>query len=138
MNNKVLYVLSIILCFSLCIHCNKDENNNAANGDNDTALNRIKSLENELLHAHTKQAEQDILFKIWEMAYKKHEVYMLISAVDEENNQVIQNLAQAKGKVKVAITLGSTEGKAGETDGWLYTIEFTPIDIGNVYILLME
>ncbi|MBN1799637.1 MAG: hypothetical protein JW822_13760 [Spirochaetales bacterium] len=138
MNSKILYVLPLILYLSLVVYCNEESNDKADNNTNNTVLNKIKTLENELLHAKTKEAEHDVLFKIWEMSYIKHEVGMGISAVDEENNQVIQNLSKAKGEVTVTITLSGRSDTPGETDGWFYEIKFIPIAIDNIYVLLME
>jgi len=122
-SKKILYIL-LLMFLSLFLNCHED-NNHYINAD---PLNRIKSLEKELLDAATKERERDILFKIWEISYLNPEVGLGLSVIDEQNNKVIQKLSQAKGKVTVTITLHSDTGVPGEMDGWF----------DNVYILLME
>jgi len=132
-SKKILYIL-LLMFLSLFLNCHED-NNHYINAD---PLNRIKSLEKELLDAATKEKERDILFKIWEISYLNPEMGLGLSVIDDQNNQVAANLAKAMGKVTVTITLHSDTGMPSGTDGWFYKIEFIPIDIDNVYILLRE
>ena len=121
---KKLYLLLFI--FSLIFIACKE----------DTILIEIKNLEQKLLKTKSSKEEKEILTRIWELGYIEHKVDMGLSAIDENDNKVIQNLSSVKGKVEVTMFLKSND--KNHKNSWNYIIVFFPIDINNVYILLRE
>jgi hypothetical protein len=113
---KIILCLLTLLVFSGC--------------GSQSGKQRIEAMSRAMEVVDTVEEEAVILTSIWNMAYENQEFSMTVGAVDAEGNSVINELPSAIEPVKVTILL---------SDGaWWELIEFEPLDIENVYILLDE
>jgi len=110
-------IIPLILSILICTACNSD-------------VKKITRLEKQLKVVKTKQDEKRILNELWSIAYNSEEIKMNVKATDFKGNNVINNLSKATMPVKVKISL--------YTSVWSEKMEFIPLDIENVYILLRE
>ncbi len=112
---KLISIALIILLLTACSHTIKE---------------KIASLTDELQTVQTADQEQEILEEIWEISSDNPEMKLMASATDAEGNEVINTLSKAIKPISVKITLSDSS--------WSKTATFTPINIGNVYLLLRE
>jgi len=105
-------------------------------GCNGEVEDSVARLEEQLKTVETPEEEQDILDNLWSISYNSEgtdpseKVGMRVSATDAEGNEVINDLSEAVEPVYVTITLHAST--------WSKKIEFVPLDIENVYLLLRE
>lgn len=113
---KFIYIFTLtILLFSACSSDVKTE---------------ISQLEQELIVVQSAEEEKEILDRLWEISYLSEDIDMGVRAIDSEGNSVINNLSEAKEPISVIISF--------YTSFWQEEIEFEPLDIENVYLLLRE
>ncbi len=132
MKNKYMLV-----CLFMFVSCG-----NGKEASKNSVFNKIEHLRSLLMNVKSKEKEFELLNKIWELSYQNPNISLYIEAKDESGSEVIQRLSKAKGKVKIYITLGLCEKSPQNSKKKLkkckIEIEFIPIDIKNVYILLRE
>jgi hypothetical protein len=128
--NSCLAVV-LVLLFQNCY-------DNAHNDDEITVFDRIRTFEKKLLHMSTREEERAIMRQIRELCYVERKADLSLSAVDEYDKQVIQDLSKAHGKITVTVSFRNTAGGNSQKSGWCYQIDFNPIALENVYMLLQE
>ena len=80
--------------------------------------------------AQTVEEEAEILETVWAIAYENTDIDLVVKAIDAKRESVINNLSE--GEEPITITITFSEGLKSEN------IEFIPLDIENIYILLRE
>jgi len=105
-----------------------------------TAQEELELLMDSLASKNDSEAEKLLMDKIWRLTYiteiekgSDAEFFSLhLSVKDSRGKQVANKLSIAEGEIKVVLTVSSYE------KSWSKTIEFTPIDKENLYLLMRE
>jgi hypothetical protein len=88
----------------------------------------ISNLEKQLFATETAAQEKQILEELWEIS-SDNDISLSLKVIDA-NNQIVDNLEPAEKPLTATVTLSSED--------FVHRIEFTPLDIENVYLLKRE
>lgn len=99
-------------------------------------LDYIKSLEQKILSAETRQQQESALRCVFWLVFDNPErLSMQLSVTDENGIERIDDILSAKLPLNVTVCLSETE-TGTEQVNWDYSFQFTPKHLDNLFILV--